>query len=119
MRPGDRHRLGVVETDDLYDNAIHSTMGCILSIYLAKEHEKALKREFRALVGERNLLLDVGQWLTTRVDEVEGIMKETLQSIDNLQVDMDVANAAKVNLEGRAKAAEDQVAELQWQIQKL
>lgn len=52
MRPGDHHRLGVVETDDLYDNAIHSTMGCILSIYLAKEHEKALKREFRALVGE-------------------------------------------------------------------
>lgn len=40
-------------------------------------------------------------------------MKETLQSIDNLQVDMDVANAAKVNLEGRVKAPEDQVAELQ------
>lgn len=63
MRLGDHHNLGAVEIDDLYDNAIHSTMKCVSSVYLAKEHDKALRREFGTLEGERNPLLKEGQRL--------------------------------------------------------
>lgn len=68
----DRHRLGAVETNDLYDNVIHSAMKCVLSFYLAKEHHKALRRESRALEGESNFLLRESQQLKAWVDEVEG-----------------------------------------------
>lgn len=43
-------------------------------------------------------------------------MKETLESIDKLQVDLDEANAAKVTIEARVKTVEDQVANLQRQL---
>lgn len=46
IQPGDCHQLGVIEIDDLYANAIHYAMECVLSVYLAKEQDKALKREF-------------------------------------------------------------------------
>lgn len=46
-------------------------------------------------------------------------MKEMLEFMDELQVDLDEANAAKANLEDRAKAIEDQVAKLHRQVQML
>lgn len=46
------------------------------------------------------------------VKEVESMMKETLESVDKLQIDLDQANTSKLALENRAKAAEDQVAML-------
>lgn len=49
---------------------------------LSKEHKKALRKEFRALEWERNLLLEEGQLLKAWVNEVEGTMKETLKSVD-------------------------------------
>lgn len=47
------------------------------------------------------------------------MMKETLESVDKLQIDLDQANTSKLALENRAKAAEDQVAMLQRQVQEL
>lgn len=46
-------------------------------------------------------------------------MKETLESVDKLQADLDQANASKSTLKNRAKRAEDQVTMLQRQVQKL
>lgn len=46
-------------------------------------------------------------------------MKEMLEFMDELQVDLDEANAAKANLEDWAKAIEDQVAKLHRQVQML
>lgn len=90
-----------------------------LSVYPAKERDKAFRREFGALKGERNLLLEKGQLLKARVKEVEGTMKETLEFMDKFQSDLDEANATKVALKTEAKAMKDQVAELQWQVQKF
>lgn len=44
---GDHHRLNTVEMDDLYDNVIHFVMDSALYMYLAKEWNKALRREFK------------------------------------------------------------------------
>lgn len=85
MRHGDRHRLGVVEIDDLYDNTIHSAIECVLLVYLAKECEKALRREFGSLEGERKFFLKESQRLQTQVNEVEGMIKGTFESMDKLQ----------------------------------
>lgn len=72
-----------------------------------------------ALEGERNLLLDEGQQWKARVCKVEGTTKETLEYVDKLQAYLDEANAAKASLETKAKAVQDQVFELQWQVQAL
>lgn len=42
-----------------------------------------------------------------QVDKVEGIMKETLESMDKLQADLDEANALKLAPENQAKNVED------------
>lgn len=52
------------------------------------------------------------------MNEVEGTMKETIESVDKLQ-DLDEANATKAALEIISRAIEDQVIELQWQVQAL
>lgn len=57
--------------------------------------------------------------LKTQVAEVEGTMKETLESIDNLQTDLNVALAFNLGLEHRAKFFEDQVVLLQQQVLEL
>lgn len=36
MWPSDHRRLSAVKMDNLYDNAIHSAMECVLSVYLSK-----------------------------------------------------------------------------------
>lgn len=53
------------------------------------------------------------------VDEVEGTMKETLESMDKLQAKLDQVNVAKAFLEAKANTAKDQVVDLQQQIQVL
>lgn len=47
LQPSDHQWLGAVEMDELYDNAIHSAIECMF-FCLAKEHEKGLRKEFRA-----------------------------------------------------------------------
>lgn len=46
-------------------------------------------------------------------------MKETLDSIDKLQVDLDEANVAMLALENRATIAKDQVTILECKVQEL
>lgn len=54
--------------------------------------------------------------LKAQITEVENIIKEKLEFIDNLQVNLDEANAAKAVIEAWAKTAENQVVDLQWQF---
>lgn len=42
--------------------------------------------------------------------KVENTMKETLESVDKLRVDLDEAIASKLSLKNQAKSTEDQVA---------
>lgn len=103
MRPGDHARLCEVETNELYDNAIHSAMECIWSIYLAKECNKGLRRMFKAQEWERNFLQEDCQWLKARVFEVKNTMKETLESVDKLQAELNKTNVRKADLEAGLK----------------
>lgn len=57
--------------------------------------------------------------LKTRIDKVEGIMKETLGSMDKLQAELNEANTCKVVLENQGKTAKDQVALLHRQVLEL
>lgn len=43
LRLEDRHNLNEVQTDNLYDNIIHSSMESALCAYMAKKHNKALR----------------------------------------------------------------------------
>lgn len=51
--------------------------------------------------------------------EVEGTMKETLESMDKLQADLDATLPSKLSLKNRAKSVDDQVALLQPQVLEL
>lgn len=93
LRPNDRHCLNAVEMNELYENFIHFTMENAMSAYLAKEQNKVLRREFGAQEIDKNLLQDECLRLKAQVTKIE--------------------NAAKAILEGRAKTAKDQVADLQ------
>lgn len=104
MQPGDHHWLEAVETHVLYDNAIQYAIECVLSMYLVKKWDKALRREFGVLEGEMNLLLLLEEGL---VNEVKGIMKEIFESVDKLQANLDKANVAKATLKIRVKTIED------------
>lgn len=52
----DHHCLNEVEIDDLYDNIIHFVMEGALCAYMAKEQNKALRREFEAQEMDKNLI---------------------------------------------------------------
>lgn len=80
MRPSNCYWLRVVEIKDLYVNAIHSAMECN-PISVSGEGARQSKMDFGALEGERNLLLEEGQWLKARVNQVKGTTKETFESI--------------------------------------
>lgn len=54
----DCHRLGAIKKDKHYDNAIHSAIESVLSIYLAKKRDKTLRRNFGLLEREKNLFLE-------------------------------------------------------------
>lgn len=55
LRPEDHHRLNAVKTDDLYNNIIHSTMESVLCACMAKEQDKALRREFAMQEMEKKI----------------------------------------------------------------
>lgn len=62
--------------------------------------------------------------LKARVTEAEGTMKETLESMDKLQANLELAFASNLGLEGeakstKAKSTKDQVALLQRQVLEL
>lgn len=80
-----------------------------LCAYVAKEHHKALRREFGIKKTNRRLLAEERSRLKSRVDEVEGNMKEILESVNKLKAEVNEANASKLVFENRAKTAEDQV----------
>lgn len=61
---------------------------------------------------DKNLLQDECSRLKARVTEVENTIKEIIESIDKLQIDLNAANAVKETLENRSKIAENQVANL-------
>lgn len=79
LRPRDCHHLNEVETDDLFNNIMHSTMESFLCVYMAKERNKALRREFGAHEIDQGLLQQACLRLKAQVDEVEGTMKKTLE----------------------------------------
>lgn len=113
LSPGDYHYLNEVETDNLYDNIIHSAMESALYPYMAKERNKTLRQEFEAQEKNKNLLQEECLRLKARVEEVETTVKETLEFVDKLQANLDEANISKLAFEDRAKNTEDQVAILQ------
>lgn len=73
-----------------------------------------MRREFGV-----NEMVKESSRLKTQVNEVEGIMKETLELVDKFQADLDEANASKLVLENRERSAEDQVALLHRQVLEL
>lgn len=105
LRPDDRHRLGAIKIDKLYDNVIHSAMKSVLCTYLAKERNKALRREFGAQKIDKNLLQKEYLRLKARITEVENTMNETLKSVDKLQANLDETNTSKLALENQTKTA--------------
>lgn len=86
---------------------------------MAKEHHKTLRQEFGTQEADRRLLVKECSRLKTRVDKVEGTMKETLELVDKLQAELDEAHACKLVLENRTKTAEDQVSLLHRQVLDL
>lgn len=54
-----------------------------------------------------------------QVTEIEGTIKETLESVDKLQADLNGALASNQCLKHRAKSTEDQVVLLQRQVLEL
>lgn len=110
LRPVDHRHLNELETDELFDNTMHFTLEGDLCTYVAKEYPKALRREFGANKTDRKLLDEECSTLKARVNEVKVTIKETLELVDKLRVDLDEANASKLGLEDRVKSTEDQVA---------
>lgn len=113
LRPSCHHHLSTVEIDKLYDNVIHSARKSALCAYIAKERNKGLRIEYGAQEIDKNLLQEKCSRLKAWVAEMENTMKETLESINKLQADLDEGNAAKASLKNRAQIIEDQVADLQ------
>lgn len=103
----DLYHLNEVETDELFDNAIHSALEGAFCTYMAKEWHKALRQEFGANETDKRLLIKEHLRLNAHIDEVEGTMKETLELVDKLWVDLDEANASKLGLENRTKFLKD------------
>lgn len=66
-----------------------------------------MRRNYGSLEIEKNLHLEENQRLKAWVKEVEITVKETLKSMDKLQVDLDQANSLMTKLEAKAKVAEE------------
>lgn len=86
---------------------MHFALEGALCAYMAKEHYKTLRQEFSTKETNRRLLAEACSRLKAQVNEVEGIMKETLESMDKLQAELNEANASKLVLENQAETAED------------
>lgn len=74
---------------------------------MAKEWHKSLRQDFGANEMDRRLLIKECSGLKARVNEVEGTIKEILESVDKLQPTMDEANASKLGLKNWAKVADN------------
>lgn len=85
-------------------------MEITLCAYMAKKRNKSLRRDFKAEETDKSLLQEECSRLKARVKKVENIIKETLESIDKLQTDLDEANTSKSALENQAKIAKDRMA---------
>lgn len=92
---------------------------------MAKEHLRALRQEFAANETRRELLAEEYSSLKIRVAKVEGTMKESLESVDKFQADLDTALASNLGLESQTKSAEikwpccsSKVLELQAQVEE-
>lgn len=51
------------EIDEIYNNAIHTAIECILSCFLAKEKDKAFGRNFESLKMEKDVHMEKSQRL--------------------------------------------------------
>lgn len=71
---------------------------------------RTLRQKFGVNEMHKELLVEECLTLKTRMAEVEGTMKDTLESLDKFQVDLDAALASRLGLENQAKSAKDQVA---------
>lgn len=94
-------------------------MKSVLCAYIAKKRRKALSREFGAQETDIRLLADECSRLKTRVNEVESTMKETLELVDKLQLELGEVNASKLTLENWEKSVVNQVALLHFQVLEL
>lgn len=68
---------------------MHFSMESVLYTYMVQEQNKALMREFGAQETNKGLLQKECSRLKAQIEEAEGTMKETLESVDKLQVDLD------------------------------
>lgn len=55
LRLGDHCRMNELETDELFDNVMHSALESALCTYVAQEHHKALRREFGTQEKDKRL----------------------------------------------------------------
>lgn len=78
----DLHCMNGLEIDELFYNILHFVLESALCAYVAKEHHKTLRRELGTQEMDRRLLMEDCSRLKTRVKEVEGTMKETLESVN-------------------------------------
>lgn len=76
-------------------------MESIWSCYMAMERERELRWHYRVIDTAKDMLQEENQRLKTQVEEVESIIKKTLESVDKLQSDLYEAKAQKVKAEGR------------------
>lgn len=76
-------------------------MESIWSSYMAKERERELRWHYGVIDTAKDMLQEENQRLKTRVEEVESIIKKTLESVDKLQSDLYEAKAQKAKAEGR------------------
>lgn len=109
LKPADHRHLNEIETDERYINAINFALEGALCAYVVKV-VRTLRQKFGVNEMHKELLVEECLTLKTRMAEVEGTMKDTLESLDKFQVDLDAALASRLGLENQAKSAKDQVA---------
>lgn len=83
-RPADCCRLNKFKTNEIFDNVMYSTLESALCTYVAKQHYKSLRWEFGTQEMGKRLLAEEYSRLKSRVDELEGTMKDTLDLVDKL-----------------------------------
>lgn len=82
--------------------SVYAPIKCLCA-YMIKEWDKILRRPFGAHEMNKNLLQEQCSKLKAWITKVESTMKETLESIDKLQTNLDEANTTKLALEKWAK----------------
>lgn len=108
LRLVDRRCLNELQIDELFDNVMYFSLESALCVCVAKKHHKTLRREFGTRETDKRLLMEECSRMKVRIDEVEGTIKETLESMDKLPAKLNEANASKLVVEHRAKSVDDQ-----------